>query len=316
METKVMATGVEALKFASRLAEGARPIQHGSWNIPVGTIDRDQKIVIIGIAGFDVAYLREEKLCACSPQQFLHGYAIGEAASEMYRRTAWIIPASKIMFAFLMGTTIGYVGTAATVVNVSVSVVRVGVLISTHPREVELVQKNLPIAVGCLLWFRTACPVLYGKLGNLVKRGVWVAIAAFPAGISAEDWASMLGRMLGGVAALTETVPEIGEVVVKTGLKQVGLVLAKTSGVYAALHLPAWSAHGAASMADRLARALADEFKAQWVAVTPQEERAIAGELARSGQAAVSKLKELHTALDTFAPALDKLLADFANDRK
>src|SRR5690606_29856551 len=120
-------------------------------------------------------------------------------------------------------------------------------------------------------------------------------------GISAEDIASMLGRILGGVAGLTGAVPAAGKFAAETGLKAVLKVVAKTLLIYSALHLPAWTAHGAAAGADQLARALGAELRAQGVALTAEEERAIAKELAKSAQA-LSQLEELKTALESAAP--------------
>src|SRR5690606_2307252 len=123
MPTKVIAIGIEALKSAQRLAQVAQPVRQGGYDIPVGTLDQRQKMLIVGLAGYEVVYLRDDKLCALPTQQFLYGYMIGDVASEVYRRTAWIIPASKIMFSFIMGVTIGYVGMAAVAVNVAVTMI-------------------------------------------------------------------------------------------------------------------------------------------------------------------------------------------------
>ena len=303
MPARIIATGVEALESAVRLTEVARPIQQGGYIIPVGTLDQDQKMFIVGIVGYEVVYFREDTLSAYPTQQFLHGYMIGHAASEIYRRTAWIIPATKIMVSFWMGATIGYIGAGAVVANVILTLIRIGALISTHPREVDQVTVNLPKVVRSVRWLCTECPVLSSKLGSLVKSGVWEAIISAPSNISAEDVASILGRCLGGVAALDDAV--------ETGLKVVAKVVVKTLALYSALHAPEWAAHAAVSGADQMAKALADELRAQKVALTPEEEAAIAKELAKSAEA-LSQLQELQTALDAFAPALDTLVSDFA----
>ena len=303
MPSRIIATGVEALESAIRLAEVAQPIQQGKLIIPVGTLDQDQKIFIVGIIGYEVVYFREDTLSAYATKDFLRGYVFGDFMSDIYRRTAWIIPATRIMVSFWMGATIGYVGAAAIVANVILTLIRIGTLISTHPREVEQVKVNLPKVARSVQWLRTECPVLSSKLGSLVKSGVWEAIISAPSNISAEDVASILGRCLGGVAALDEAV--------ETGLKVVAKVVVKTLALYSALHAPEWAAHAAVSGADQMAKALADELRAQKVALTPEEEAAIAKELAKSAQA-LSQLQELQTALDAFAPALDTLVSEFA----
>ena len=195
MPSRVLATGLDAISVASSLLESAVPVREGSLTIPVGTIDQKQMILIVGIQGWEVIYLRDNTLSAQDTQGFLRGYMIGEVITTVYQRTAWIVPASKIMVSFITGVTIGYIGAAAVAANIVLTLIRIGVTISTHPREVEQVQLNLPQMVRTYMWLNKECPVLSSKLNSLMRRGVWEAMRS---GVSAEDVAAVLGRILGG----------------------------------------------------------------------------------------------------------------------
>jgi hypothetical protein len=200
-----------------------------------------------------------------------------------------------------MGIVIGYFGVVAAVANLVVLAARIAVFVDTHPNETQVVREALPIACRSLLWFRQNCPVLYSKMRAVMSRGLIEAIESAPSGISAEDVASILGRLLGGITAA----PEAGFGVL---LK----VIAKTLVVYSTLHLAPAAAHGSVHHARQIADAMVDEFRHQGAQVTPAEQEQIRQELIRAGAAGGANIEQLNQALQRVSPALERLVRDWS----
>jgi hypothetical protein len=275
-----------------------------SIDIPAGTIDRQQNLLILGMASGEVFYVMNTEIRAAPTPQFLQGYFLGQVASEVYRRTAWIIPASKVVMAFSMGMVVGYAGAVAVVANLVVVACRISLFVAGHPAEVQIVRETLPIAYRSLMWFRSNCPVLYSKMRAIIRRGLIEALESAPSGITAEDVAAVLGRILGGAAALPEA-----------GFRALLAVVAKTVLIYSALHLAPAAAHGSAAHARRIGAELVDELRRQGASITPAEQAQILEELARAGAAAGTNIDQLNQALQRLSPALDRLVADFGDHR-
>lgn len=307
MSARVLARGSNnVLQMAGRLMPIMEPVTGStsigaSYNIPVGTVDQRQGYVILGRSSYEVFYIRENGnlLEALPTNQFLQGYMIGQVAGEVYRRTQWIIPASKIAMAFGMGMVIGFVGAVAVAANIIVLLGRFLVFVDSHPNEMRIVRQHLPQVFRDLSWFRSNCPILYSKLSAVLGAGVRQALLDSPSGITAEDVASVLGRLLGGLAGAPET-----------GFRVLAGIFVRTLTVYTALHLPLMVGHGVAQHPAELSRALSDEIRRQSISVTPVEQEQIRQELARSPQA-LQTLQSLNGALTELAPALDRLAADF-----
>jgi hypothetical protein len=304
MSARIVAQGSQVLPTASRLMPLMQPVRGSTslgavYNIEPGTVDQPQGLVILGQASSEVYYVHAGAVNALPTPQFLQGYLIGQVTSAVYQRTAWIIPTSRIAMAFGMGMAIGYVGAVAVAASIIVLLGRFLAFVNGHPNEVGILRQHVPPAVRALLWFRAHCPVLYGKLASVLHAGVRQAIESAPSGITAEDVAAVLGRLLGGLAGAPET-----------GFRVLAGIVVRALAVYTALHLPLIAGHGAAQHADEIARALADELRRQGASLTPAEQQAIARELARSA-GAIQQLQTLSQSLAQVAPAIDRLAADF-----
>lgn len=304
MSARTVASGNQVLPTAARLMPLMNSVSGSAgagvaYSIAPGTVDPQQGLVVLGEASSEVFYIHDGTLKALATPEFLRGYLLGQVASEVYRRTAWIIPASRLSMAFGMGMAIGFAGAVAVAANLVVLLGRYLVFVDAHPNEVALVRQHLPPVVNSLLWFRRNCPVLYGKLSAVLQRGVVQVLQSAPSGITAEDAAAVLGRLLGGVAAAPET-----------GFAVLAGIVARTLTVYTALHLPLLAGRGVAQHPTELSRALADELRRQQVSISADEQRQIAQELARSAEA-LTQLRTLNQSLAALAPALNQLLRDF-----
>lgn len=297
MASRVVMTGAPAVRHCLVVAGIVEPINQGGYSIPVGTVDREQGMVILGQQSGETYYFMNDlRLLAAPTPEFLQGYFIGQVASDVYRRTAWIIPASRITMGFAMGAAIGFAGALGVVASVVVIMGKMGSVANAHPNEIALARQHLPAVWDHLMWFRTYCPTLYGKLSAVVRRGVIEALLSAPNGIRAEEVAEVIGRILGG--ALRQ--PDTGLVVLLG-------IIAKTVAIYGALHAPLAVAHGLDP--DALAQAMLDEIRRQ-VAVSPAEEAVIRSEIGNAAEVGL-RVHSLSEALQRAAPALDRLAAAY-----
>jgi len=145
---------------------------------------------------------------------------------------------------------------------------------------------------------RDAHPVLYAKLTSVLWAGFVTAIESSPDGITVKDVAAILGRLLGGVANAPQA-----------GFATLAGILARTLAGYAILHMPGAVVQGAD--AQKIASSLVDALRQQKASITPAEAEQIRQELMRT-VGAIAQLHRLHTALNTLAPVLVKLLEDFS----
>lgn len=308
MPARILATGRAVPATAARILPLMHPIAVGSGvEIAPGTVDRQTFTVYLGAQGGEVYYIFGNDLKALPLGEFTHNFWIGEAAAEIYRRTKWIIPAARIVTAFAMGAASGFIGAAGAGaaifvagVNVAISMARFAAFLNAHPHETEIVRRNLGPAVEALLWFRDNCPVLYGKLSGLMGRAAREALMSAPSGITAEDVANLLGRFLGGATGGADA-----------GLNVLVRMIARTTVIYSAIHLPGAAAHGVAARRDDFANAMIAALREQHASLTPAEEAAIRTELGRSAEA-IRRTEQFNTAMTALQPALERLARDLA----
>ena len=111
MAARTVATGSQVLPTAARLMPMMQAVTGSTgigahYTIAPGTVDQQQGLIILGQASSEVFYIHDATLKALPIPQFLQGYMIGQVASAVYQRTAWIIPMSQITMTF--GNGYGY----------------------------------------------------------------------------------------------------------------------------------------------------------------------------------------------------------------
>lgn len=278
--------------------------------IAPGTTDRRIPMTFLGQCCAEAYWLRDDQLRATGIGDFARSQLSGNLTSAVYRRTAWIVPIGHVVTAFAMGAAIGFMGSfgvaaalLAAGLNASVALMKVSVLVYSHPRECEVLQQQLPAFFRSYTWFRRNCPVLAGKMDSMFVAGFRAALGELPSGISDEDIANFVGRVLGGCVGAAD--PGFGVLL---------QVVAKTALIYSAIHLPVFVANAAANAGDQIGHAVAQSFREQRAAITPVEERAIGAELARAGRAGQQHMTELQSALTQIAPVANRLARDWARD--
>jgi hypothetical protein len=266
-------------------------------DIPVGTIDRSSQMMILGTFCGEVYYLIGSEVKAAPVGEFLQGYFIGQVASEVYRRTAWILPASKILMAFSMGVAIGYIGFAGAVANTVVFIIKCYAFVGKKNEDVQITRDSLAEVMDHLRYFRQNCPILYSKWRLILNKAVIEAIESLPDGFTAEDVASIVGRVLGGVTASSEG-----------GFRVFLAIVARTLAIYSSLHALPLIAHGTANNSRKIAEDLAIEMGKIGVSITPAEGLKIDEEIRKAGNAGKQHLDGLYKALERLIPALARLI--------
>ena len=300
MEPKILGQGKVAVQMAKGLIPLMLPIRYGSTTIKVGTIDRQQKLWILGQAGGLIYYIYEDKLKTLGRDEFLHGYFIGQVAKEAYQRTAWLVPVITVIVSFSVGMVAGFFAIGGLIGGIVVTGIKIGTLINAHPKEIEIIRKHLPTIIYKIKWFEINCPTLYKKMSAVVSKGVWVALSQAPSGVTAQDIADVLGRILGGAGRVVSG--EVVEVTVFTGLwNVVGRPL-----IAAALHLPGAVVRGTVQQREAVAKAIIVEIKKQKINVSPAEATAISRELSLVKDALLN-LDTLQRALKEIEPAMNTL---------
>jgi len=300
VDAKVLAHGKTAVQQAAKVIPLMAPIKYGSKTITVGTIDRQQKLWILGQAGGFVYYVHDDKLKTLGRDAFLHGYFIGQVATDVYRRTAWLIPVTKAVGAFSVGVVAGVFAIGGLIGGMVVTGIKIGTLVNAHQKEIKAICKHLPTIIYRIKWFEIHCPTLYKKISAVVSKGVWVALSKAPFGVTAQDIADILGRILGGAARVAT-----GEVVF-SGFAVLWNVVGRPL-IAAALHLPGAAARGTVKQKEAVAKAIIAEIIKQKVNVTPAEATAISRELSLVKDALLN-LDTLQKALKAIEPAMNTLI--------
>lgn len=303
MAAEKVATGLRALKMAEQLAPMLGPlVGHSSIgipvNVPAGTIDTQSRTIYLGQGGGYAYYLRENALWQAPLGQVIQGLALGEVASEVYRRTAWILPAAQATMAFSMALAGGVFGAAAVVASITVLAIRIAIFYDRHQAAVNLAVANLRNVVNILKWFSDNCPKTAEKLREVLRNAAISGLLSAPRGITAADVAAILGSMLGGAAAA-------GDPGVRMLLKVLKGMVTTT-----ATRLPAMAGRGLAANVRTAADALIDQLQSNGVHVRADEAAAIRQEFARQA-AAEGKLAELRAALEQVGPMIERLSREF-----
>ena len=304
----VVASGTQLPGHIRRVLPILQPISGpgplgSSFQIPVGTVDQRARMLILGMSGGEAVYVVNTEMRTCPVSRFLTGYLVGDVTSQVYARTAWIVPASKVMLGFMSGVLIGFFGTIGTVASVSVMVAKVARVALSNPNERAVLMEMCPIAWDCFKWFRRNCPMLYSKMKAIMERGSLEALCETPSGITGDEVAELLGRILGGIMSA-------GEKGIELSLKVMLKLATKTAGIFSGLHLVPTAMHGASHHSQKMVEAIADEFRQQGTNLFESEKKQIQIELGRCAFDAYIYMDRLKTALDKIQPALDRIVAD------
>jgi hypothetical protein len=213
--------------------------------------------------------------------EWLTAEATGAARAE------WMVVVAQVEFALLSGIFLAWY------VLLAISCARLGVLYLSHRGEFDQAFAQGPKVISLLLDLRKSHPLLFHKL--LVRAGKDV-LNNMPNGVTAEDVAFFIGRLIKGAAAAA---PELT-------LKVLVKMAASVAGLVTLAHLPSITAHAVGIAAKAHAEQLKKEMEAAGFTLTRGEAESILHE-ALAHPDTKDKLAALEEACKKLAPSTEAL---------
>jgi hypothetical protein len=221
--------------------------------------------------------------------EWLSAYARGVATA-----TPWVTIA-KVQFALLCGIFVPWY------LMLGLSAAKAGMLYAANQDKVSLAMDKGPRLLGALKDLRSKNPIVFDKLLARIGREIFNNL---PSGVTAQDVAFLIGRVIRGCAA------EGPELTIRAFLK---IVLTVTALV-GATHLPAIAAHATAHVAEKNAELLRSELAANGYDITSEEAKAILRE-AGASPGTKKRLEDLAAAAKELQPVLESLAESYGGPR-
>lgn len=241
--------------------------------------------MLVSATSMTVCYTIGDRLYEWGTSQFVRDEYLN-AMSVGASRAMPMVYLAQVEMALLQGIFVPWY------LLLGLGVAKVGFFYKRNQREVDEVFRQTPTALRLLQELRQRHPKLFAQF---TKTAVKEIVADLPAGVTGEDVAFFVGRVIKGAAGLPELA--LGSVV---------RLAATVGGIVAATHLPGIAAHGVAAAAKDSAAEIRTRLAEQGIAVSDVEARAMLQDL-RSDREVVQKLRQLETVSRDLAPLLSRL---------
>jgi hypothetical protein len=257
----------------------------GPVELKPGSIWSGNRMLIVASPS-TVVYAIDDRLYEWGTAAFVRDEYLSALSIGASRASHWVTVA-QVEFAVLSGIFVPWY------VLLGLSCARAGLFYKSNQRVVDEAFRQAPKALKLLQELRRRSPTLFSTLARSAAKEILVNL---PSGVTGEDVAFFVGRVIRGVAGAGPDVT-VGAVV-----KIVGTV----AGLVTATHLPAIAAHGVGHAAGQKAADLKRALAAAGYTVSEAEARAIVSEvLAQRDTAAL--LKDLDAACRALLPTLNQL---------
>jgi hypothetical protein len=258
----------------------------GEFKLVPGMTSGD-KMFVTDIGG-RLVFLSGDNMISIATRDFPRSVFL-DAIGRGVQSAAWLEKVGKTGFAFLvpfMGAVLGPLGLGAAIAT---AVIKSGFWYAGNKDKIDLASSALPDVGRALGHFIANCPELARLIGKAVALN---ALKAIPEGLSSEDVADLLGRLLGGAAAA----PSLG-------FRALAVVARKALATSTALRGPGASVRGAKERA--IARLM--EVQEIGIGISEEEAKAIVDEGCLGSAATEERLKQLDEALKRLGPMLEGL---------
>jgi hypothetical protein len=286
----LLLTGKPAMERVATLLASATgiavPSNLGDVELRPGTIFSNNKMLIWPTMS-TVYYTIDDRLYEYGTADFIRGEYLN-ALSAGAANAMPMVYLAKAETALLMGIFVPWYG------MLGLTAAKLGLAYTGHKKEFELAFQKAPVVLRLLLDLRRRYPKLFSKLA---RSAAWQVVTDLPSGVSAEDVAFFIGRVIKGVGGAPEV--SLGAVV---------KIVASVAGIVALLHLPSIAAHGVATSAERNALALREQLARQGIHVSKEEAYTILHEVL-SKHDALRNLQQLKDACNDLIPLLKQLAA-------
>lgn len=286
---KLINSGKDAMAAVARILPGSKPVvvqsNLGPVELKPGSIWSGNRMLILASPG-TVVYAIDDRLYEWGTGAFVRDEYLNALSAGASRASHWVTVA-QVEFAILSGIFVPWY------VLLGLSCARAGLFYKSNQRVVDDAFRQSPKVLKLLQDLRRRSPTLFSTLAKSAAKEILVNL---PSGVTAEDIAFFVGRVIRGVGAAGPDVT-LGAIV-----KIVGTV----AGLVTATHLPAMAAHGVAQAAGQKAAELKRALTSAGYTVTEAEARAIVSEVAAQRDTA-AVLKELDAACRALLPTLNQL---------
>jgi hypothetical protein len=286
---KLINSGKLAMAAVAKVLPTARAItvqsNMGRVELKPGTIWSGNRLLVVATPS-SVIYAVDDRLYewgtgAFVQSEWLNAFSVGAA-----RASHWVTIA-QIEFALLSGIFVPWY------VLLGMSCAKAGLFYKANQRNVDEAFRQAPKVLRLLQDLRRRSPTLFDAL---LKSAAKDLVVDLPSGVSGEDVAFFVGRVIRGAAGAGP------ELTVGALVK----IIATVAGLVTATHLPAIAAHTVAHAAAQKAAELKRALTAAGYSVTEAEAKAILNELLAQRDA-TAMLQQLELACKALLPTLRQL---------
>lgn len=285
---RFLSRGEQAMRAVAKVLPEAQTVRVqtnlGPAELKPGTILNGKKLIVLP-SSMSVVYLVGDELYEWDPGNFMRDVYL-DAMSEGAKRAMGMVYLAKAEMALLSGIFVPWY------LLLGVSAVKLGFFYSREKRTVDDALKQAPNVLRQLQEIRRAYPTLFNKMASSAAREILVNL---PSGVTSEDVAFFLGRVLKGVGGLPDVT-----------LGAVAKVAAKVAAIVTATHLPAVTAHAMQNVAATQGRVLQHRLAEAGIVVTEKDASRIMNEI-NANRKTLPKLQELETSSQQLIPVLNRL---------
>jgi hypothetical protein len=291
-----LAEGQQAAEQAAALLRNAQPVDLSyrgqQWRLEPCTVIPPGRL-LIQASSSTTYFVEGSVLYAWDTPLFLDDVVFGAYARGGAEASHWVV-VGQVEVAFLTGLFLSPVElfVAGLVIPLSLWSFR-------HRADLQQAWEPTVKLFHAVATIRERCPVLWQHMLAWSTEGVKAVLLNWRAGVTAEDVAFLVGRLLMKGAGAAGTVPA-------TTLLTLVLKLASVAGLVALLHAPGVVYRSA----EDLTKALSTRLAAQGMGL-PDDQALALGKAIYADLATQEALSELKEAADALAPMLNDIGRDF-----
>jgi hypothetical protein len=286
---KLINSGKPAMAAIAKVLPASRAITVQSNMGPVelkpGTIWSGNRMLITASQS-SVIYAIDDRLYEWGTGAFVRSEWLNALSVGASRASHWVT-ISQVEFALLSGIFVPWY------VLLGLTCARAGLFYKSNQRLVDEAFRQAPTVLKLLQDLKRRSPTLFNVL---MKTAVKELVAELPSGVTGEDVAFFIGRVIRGAGTAAP------------GLTLGGLakIVATVAALVTVTHLPSIAAHAVAHAASQKATELQRALKNAGYTVSEAEARGILSELLAQRDTA-AMLQQLENACRALLPTLEQL---------
>jgi hypothetical protein len=286
---KLINSGKAAMEAVAKVLPTARaivvPSNLGPVELKPGTVWSGNRMIVLP-STMSTIYVIDDRLYEWGTGAFIREEWLSAMAKGVTSAAHWVTVA-QVEFALLSGIFVPWY------LLLGLGCAKSALFYKSNQQAVDAAFRQAPEAMRLLQDLRRRCPTLFNKMASTAAKDL---LTNLPQGVSGEDVAFFVGRVIKGVAGA-------GPDLVFSGFLKIALTVA---GLVTATHLPFIAAHTAAHMAAAKAAELQRALQQAGYSVTESEAKTIMKEVLAQPDTP-QKLRQLEAACKALLPTLNQL---------